>query len=83
MGLNLMSFFDRESQATIVQPKVVPASQPAFNYANYGLVPNIAQNAQNDIGDVVLVPPPAFSVAEKAQAVWYTTRSHLIPLGFL
>jgi hypothetical protein len=51
-------------------------------YADYGLLPGVAQAAQNTVPpDPYLSPRPAFTAAQLAHAIWYTTRVHLSPLG--
>lgn len=50
-------------------------------YADFGLVPGIAQAAQNGIYAPALYQSPAFTVEQLAHANWFTTRVHLSPLG--
>lgn len=51
-------------------------------YADYGILPNVAQQAQATvIPDPHLRPRPYFSQEQLAIANWFTTRVHLAPLG--
>ena len=65
--------------------KAVAPVQPFTNsdlpYSDYGIVPGIAQAAQNAVYAPALFTQPAFSTDELAVANWFTTRVHLAPLG--
>lgn len=51
-------------------------------YADYGLLPNVAQIAQNTVvPNPHLKPRGYFTVNDLAMAQWFTTRVHLSPLG--
>ncbi|MDE2019747.1 MAG: hypothetical protein KGJ13_05385 [Patescibacteria group bacterium] len=53
-----------------------------FNYNDYGLIPNIAQEAQKNVTpDPHLSPKPYFTATDLFHALWYTTRVHLAPVG--
>lgn len=50
-------------------------------YGDYGIIPGIAQAAQNAVYAPALFQKPAFTAEQLAHANWFTTRVHLAPLG--
>lgn len=50
-------------------------------YADYGIIPGVAQAAQAGLYAPNLYQQPAFTVEQLSHALWYTTRVHLSPLG--
>lgn len=51
-------------------------------YADYGLLPGVAQAAQDAVYiNPHLNPQPYFSQAQYEAANWFTSRVHLSPLG--
>ncbi len=50
-------------------------------YTDYGIIPGIAQAAQQAVYSPALFQAPAFTVEQLAHANWFTTRVHLSPLG--
>lgn len=59
-----------------------PAVSGEFPYADYGILPGVAQQAQDAIYvNPHLNPQPYFSSAQNAAANWFTNRVHLAPLG--
>jgi len=59
-----------------------PAISAEFPYADYGILPGVAQQAQDQLYvNPHLNPQPYFSAADNAAANWFTNRVHLAPLG--
>lgn len=53
-----------------------------FEFPNAGLLPGVAQNAQQTPWiDPQLNPQPYFTLQDLSHALWYTTRVHLSPVG--
>lgn len=53
-----------------------------IDYSAFGYIPHIAQQAQNTVyPNPHLNPQPYFDADQLAQAVWFTTRNHLAPIG--
>lgn len=50
-------------------------------YADFGIIPGLAQSAQSAIYAPALFQQPQWSVEQLAHANWFTTRVHLSPLG--
>lgn len=66
--------------AAELAPRNVATDQ--INYANFGYIPHIAQQAQNTVyPNPHLNPQPYFDADQLAQALWFTTRTHLAPIG--
>lgn len=59
------------------------SNQPNANlpYADYGILPGVAQAAQAGMYAPQLFQAPAFTAEQLAHANWFTTRVHLSPLG--
>lgn len=66
------------SKATVPAPQNTNAGLP---YGDYGIIPGVAQTAQNAIYAPALFTQPVFSAEQLAHANWFTTRVHLAPLG--
>ena len=82
-GFNFARAFSRP-QSTISPNRLTPEESPGnqnLPYADYGLLPGVAQAAQNNPGGAIIGTPPAFTTAQLAAANWFTTRVHLSPLG--
>lgn len=53
-----------------------------FEFEGFGLLPGVAQSAQNTpYVSQSLFPQPYFSQEQLDHAMWYTTRVHLSPTG--
>lgn len=53
----------------------------SVEYTDWGIVPNVAQNAQNATYAPQLKQGTAFTASQYNMAQWFTTRVHLSPLG--
>lgn len=70
------------AQTTIGGAPVASGVSADLPYADFGIIPGIAQQAQATVPpNPHLSPRPAFSAEQLAHALWYTTRVHLAPLG--
>lgn len=79
-GFNFAAAYDRPQDA-IAPYEQAPAAQGAIDYTDYGILPGVAQSAQNTPYVTNPTPAPYFSDADLALANWFTTRVHLAPLG--
>lgn len=68
-------------QEIIAPSEQAPMSVAPFNYADYGILPGIAQSAQAIPPTNFIKGRPSFSDLQLAAANWFTTRVHLAPLG--
>lgn len=68
-------------QETISPMTTAPAAQPPIDYSDYGVLPNVAQNIQNQQPTNFVRGKSFFSTEQLALANWFTTRVHLSPLG--
>lgn len=82
-GFNYALAYNRPQESIAPLPQVPNVSQGNINFADWGYVPNVAQNAQN-------VPPTNFvqgagyfNPSQFNLAQWFTTRVHLSPLSDL
>lgn len=58
-----------------------PQPNSDLPYGEFGIIPGVAQAAQNAVYMPNLYQAPSFNTAQAAVAHWFTTRVHLSPLG--
>lgn len=80
---NYAAAYNRPQGQIIPQQVAVPNVNQGIDFAQWGLVPNVAQNAQDTPASHFVTGRGYFTPSDFNLAQWFTTRVHLRPLADL